>query len=727
MIINTENTTKTNCELASTSFKIQASPIAFDILSSKLYSNNILAIVRELLCNAYDSHKATNNLNTPIDVFFPTVYDYRFKIRDYGTGLSKENILELYTTFFSSTKSDTNDFTGCFGLGSKTPFSYTSSFTVTSWYNNKKYSFIATKKDGYPHIILVNEIDSTEPNGLEINIPTRDSANAFYEETTKFLKYIPEILINSNKTFPRVKCLFSYKNISIYTNNYTRSEFYIKQGQNIYATNTNKIIYSFNNSAIERFINNYKVVIEVPIGTFGITPNREQLIEDTVFETRLFDSLISANNIIEELITNDLEQLKFFKDFYVKQIAKKYFPDDECSFSSYNSYINFYFSLKINFNNRRINDERSVYSYNVSSEDTFIIIATKDLSAIEIKKIKYLIAYYDLSQVIVIFPTRSDFSTDFVREIRHLYKTLNTINELSFTNKFTVTNLNKFFKDYPKVKLPRKKITEAISQIDKKIRIIQLDSPIRCLNTTSFNYKAKSKTLEHIKSTYSKETTIILTEDIENILKIIKIFYHKITDINKNIIYEFLKTKFTNHLFINYEFIVINKSNLKHFKNYFVLNYKELIDFIKNQKWIFNIITPSDFKHVAYQYDNIFTVLTECFNKKELTQIIHKSTIFKHILSRTQILQKLVDRPYNNTLFNDEIIFLQEEFNIVPYKINYYLKSNPYIEELEYLTQKYTYKVNKKTKENVKYLTKEKKNQIFEHLKKGNKNVLFCR
>ena len=63
------------------------------------------------------------------------------------------------------------------------PFAYTSSFTVTSFFNGIKYVFLATKKDGYPSILPISEESTTEPNGLLIRIPVnKDILNKFYDE-----------------------------------------------------------------------------------------------------------------------------------------------------------------------------------------------------------------------------------------------------------------------------------------------------------------------------------------------------------------------------------------------------------------------------------------------------------------------------------------------------------------------------------------------------------------
>src|SRR5271156_6461407 len=113
------------------SFRIKTTAKAFDILSSGLYTDRVLAVVRELSCNAYDAHVAANNLE-PFEIHVPNSLEPWFHVKDFGTGLSDEDVMNLYSTYFESTKTDSNDFIGALGLGSKSPFSYTKAFEVIS-------------------------------------------------------------------------------------------------------------------------------------------------------------------------------------------------------------------------------------------------------------------------------------------------------------------------------------------------------------------------------------------------------------------------------------------------------------------------------------------------------------------------------------------------------------------------------------------------------------------
>ena len=154
-------------------FSIAQTSKMFKILSDSLYSDKVMAVIRELSTNAYDSHIGAGNKN-PFKVTLPTAANPNFTVRDYGTGLSQSDMENLYTTYGASNKNDSNDFVGCLGLGSKSPFAYTKSFTTSSYYNGMKYTYIAAIDDnGVPTLNLFNTCETDEPNGLEISFAVK--------------------------------------------------------------------------------------------------------------------------------------------------------------------------------------------------------------------------------------------------------------------------------------------------------------------------------------------------------------------------------------------------------------------------------------------------------------------------------------------------------------------------------------------------------------------------
>ena len=167
-------------------FNIAQTSKMFKILSDSLYSDKVMAVIRELSTNANDSHIASGNPN-PFRVKLPSAGDPNFSVRDFGTGLSQTDMENLYTTYGASNKNDSNDFVGCLGLGSKSPFAYTKSFTTTSYYNGKQYTYIAAMDDsGVPTLNLLHTIDTNEPNGLEISFAVKQ--HDFHEFSQKAIR-----------------------------------------------------------------------------------------------------------------------------------------------------------------------------------------------------------------------------------------------------------------------------------------------------------------------------------------------------------------------------------------------------------------------------------------------------------------------------------------------------------------------------------------------------------
>ncbi len=156
-------------------FRIRNSAKAFNILSSGLYANKIRAIIRELSCNAVDSHVAAGKADTPFDVHMPNQLEPWFAIRDYGTGLTHDQVTNIYTTYFESTKTNSNEFIGALGLGSKSPFSYTDNFTVTAIKDGVKGVYSAfINEAGVPSIAKMASETTDEPAGVEVKFSVND-------------------------------------------------------------------------------------------------------------------------------------------------------------------------------------------------------------------------------------------------------------------------------------------------------------------------------------------------------------------------------------------------------------------------------------------------------------------------------------------------------------------------------------------------------------------------
>lgn len=165
---------ETSGDLEEQFFSIQDQGMIFDILRNKMYSNPILAICREISCNARDAHREVGTPEVPVHIHLPNHLEPFYKIKDFGPGISPDRMSNIFIKYTASTKRNDNIQTGGFGLGAKTPFSYSDTFTILTNFNGVQYNytcFIDETKVG--KLALLSETPTEEANGTEIIIPVK--------------------------------------------------------------------------------------------------------------------------------------------------------------------------------------------------------------------------------------------------------------------------------------------------------------------------------------------------------------------------------------------------------------------------------------------------------------------------------------------------------------------------------------------------------------------------
>tara|TARA_Y100001963_G_scaffold159492_1_gene263395 strand:+ start:6649 stop:9198 length:2550 start_codon:yes stop_codon:yes gene_type:complete len=162
--------------LETTEGKIKATASAIKILSSSLYEDKKLAVIRELACNALDANSAVGKADTPIEIRLPTFFDRSFSVTDCGPGMSKETLQQVYPTYFESTKNNSSTDIGGFGLGSKSPFSLTDNFTVESVTEKGEETNILVYLDGgFPKItVTYHTLNSDKPSGTKVSVAIKE-------------------------------------------------------------------------------------------------------------------------------------------------------------------------------------------------------------------------------------------------------------------------------------------------------------------------------------------------------------------------------------------------------------------------------------------------------------------------------------------------------------------------------------------------------------------------
>lgn len=181
-------TIESSGEMEEQFFSIHDMGMIFDILRNKMYSNPIQAICREISCNARDAHREVGKSDIPCRIILPNSLDPNFRVKDYGPGISPDRMANVFLKYTASTKRDDNLQTGGFGLGAKTPFSYSDSFTIETIFDGTKYNyvcFIDETKIG--KLNLMSSEPTTESNGTEIIIPVKYQDYKIFIEAVEFV------------------------------------------------------------------------------------------------------------------------------------------------------------------------------------------------------------------------------------------------------------------------------------------------------------------------------------------------------------------------------------------------------------------------------------------------------------------------------------------------------------------------------------------------------------
>jgi hypothetical protein len=218
------------------------------------YKNSIGAVVREYVSNSFDSHAEAdfikNNSLADIRNEYPIYKDsedselhtlktqlqifnndavhvtiakdntgWFWATEDFGVGLSPERVRDVFCSYLKSTKEDTNNVIGAFGIGSKSGLSYTDVVFIKTRYNGTEYQYMLRKGEKAPRLDVVSNQSTTERNGTQIKIyikstqkydwsPAEPELARFKEECVKQLAYFDNVFfsgtgIENNYTIAR--------------------------------------------------------------------------------------------------------------------------------------------------------------------------------------------------------------------------------------------------------------------------------------------------------------------------------------------------------------------------------------------------------------------------------------------------------------------------------------------------------------------------------------------
>lgn len=339
MKLNVFNRKKTALEKLTSTYDVKldasASQLIMDVLA-KLYDNPVEAAIREYVSNAYDANVEAGSTE-PVHLHVPTEDEPYLQVSDTGNGLDYLGIVSVFANFGTSTKRDSNEFIGGFGIGSKSGLAISDKIHVSSVKNGLLNEFVIERKDGILQTrFIVENKETTIPSGTTVTVNLNEN---FIEHNNPMLltKYhyviqgwsVKELIVdNPKKQFGSLnddRISDTYHKIPN-TDTWIHNSFLTTTD---YQTTTQrlrigKVLYKIPDNIVQKLsdeiyyqIRQINMVHDVPIGEFKVNYAREKLdVSDPKTVKRLIDIMIHAYNKYQK------EYNSVVKDVYIDAPTK---------------------------------------------------------------------------------------------------------------------------------------------------------------------------------------------------------------------------------------------------------------------------------------------------------------------------------------------------------------------------------------------------------------------
>jgi hypothetical protein len=278
------------------------------ILRDTLYSDKVLAILREYSANAWDAHKMVGKGDVPIKVVLPTHMDPTLTIQDYGPGLSHDDVFNVYTQYGASTKRNSNSAVGQLGIGSKSGFAYSDSFTITSRHGGWCRTYVAVLDEtekGVCNLLDEHEMvnGSKDETGVTIQIPVKpeDIPEFLTKAETLFSFFVPRP--NINIALPaETPVQMRLQNGVVYEESSSKGEWVAVMGCIPYRINLDQLNITSNTedkSGVGTWVHKLSGALYFGIGEVHISASREELKYSKSTKLAL---LKKFNDLIDEFV-----------------------------------------------------------------------------------------------------------------------------------------------------------------------------------------------------------------------------------------------------------------------------------------------------------------------------------------------------------------------------------------------------------------------------------------
>lgn len=290
------------------------------------YSNTRLAVVREVSANALDANLEAGSTR-PIEIKLPTTMNPTFSVRDFGGGLSQDEVFHLYSKYGKSTKRTSNNYIGAFGIGKFAPLSYGDNFTCVSYNGGKKTSYnIFVDESDDTKIVKLHEEPSSEPSGLSIEVAVSDNdRDEFREVVQKFFQFfsddeMPKFIGVEDDFITKREKILESKNGEWFVlkegrrDYYSRNESHVIMGRVSYPLDSHAInVDNFvddsdlsTKNILNQLLSMEGFYLRVPLGSVKLHHSREALEYNKSTQKKIVSSLLVAVKEIQEIAKEKL-------------------------------------------------------------------------------------------------------------------------------------------------------------------------------------------------------------------------------------------------------------------------------------------------------------------------------------------------------------------------------------------------------------------------------------
>lgn len=272
-------------------------------LMTNLYQDPYTAVIREVYTNAVDAHRKVGQ-SRPVEIYLPTKDNPLYVVRDWGVGMTEDDIEFVVSQYGESTKDESNEEEGAWGLGFKAPLAIASQFTVATVKDGRKILALVIKEMTGNEINILSNNPTDEENGTIISVAI-DKLSEFNEKVLDFFQYSDPSMVLINGKAPTSilesarKIDIDVPGVELYTKEkngyYNPLEFKLIMGNSPYALTIQNVQESLarTNTKFDVEQSKLSLYMKVSIGDVDLTPNREGLRYTEETKARI-DEIIKA-------------------------------------------------------------------------------------------------------------------------------------------------------------------------------------------------------------------------------------------------------------------------------------------------------------------------------------------------------------------------------------------------------------------------------------------------